>query len=39
VIADEAGVPLAWRLVILHGYDHTPGPIIRAGFESYSAEL
>ena len=29
--ANQVGAPLAWRLVIVHGADHTPGPMVRAG--------
>jgi hypothetical protein len=31
--ANELGVPLAWRLVILRGADHQPGPMVRAGLQ------
>jgi hypothetical protein len=31
--ANQLGAPLGWRLVIVHGADHTPGPIVRAGLQ------
>ena len=31
--ANEFGAPLAWRLVIVHGADHSPGPMVRAGLQ------
>jgi hypothetical protein len=32
-VANELGAPLAWRLVIVQGADHSPGPMVRAGLE------
>jgi poly(3-hydroxybutyrate) depolymerase len=31
--ANQLGAPLGWRLVIVHGADHTPGPMVRAGLQ------
>jgi poly(3-hydroxybutyrate) depolymerase len=31
--ASALGTPLVWRLVILPGADHTPGPMVRAGLQ------
>jgi dienelactone hydrolase len=32
-VANAVGTPLGWRLVILRGADHTPGPMVQAGLE------
>jgi poly(3-hydroxybutyrate) depolymerase len=32
-VANELDAPLAWRLVILRGADHSPGPMVRAGLQ------
>jgi hypothetical protein len=31
--ANELSAPLAWRLVIVHGADHSPGRMVRAGLQ------
>jgi poly(3-hydroxybutyrate) depolymerase len=31
--ANQFSAPLAWRLVILHGADHSPGPMVEAGLQ------
>jgi hypothetical protein len=32
-MANEIGAPLAWRLVILPGADHSPGPMVQKGLQ------
>jgi hypothetical protein len=32
-VANAIGTPLVWRLVIVPGADHTPGPIVQAGLQ------
>jgi len=34
--ANALQVPLAWRLRIVYGADHSPGPAVQAGFEELS---
>jgi hypothetical protein len=31
--ANQLGAPLAWRLVIVHGADHSPVPMVEAGLQ------